>query len=227
MDSKKKSISERHKRNVWDFSLLHIRIVCGIAAIAIFSLIVSLVLEHWDSPFWSAIFSNIFAGLLTGLVICIISGTKQVALAKLDAEAGFLDVLDAKIRDFQNLYNELQRKPFTIFDGSVELFDFIYDVGAHANWVNDYILQASFDDRLALEPVAYCKKIGYNALELSKVYEDLHNNLYGVDVNYPTKKRILSYFEVVEKALRGLRDSIELRKKQIDAQLENMKYSLF
>lgn len=227
MGSKKKSISERHKRNVWDIGLLHIKIVCGIAAIAIFSLIVSLVLENLKNSFWSAIFSNIFAGLLTGLVICIISGTKQVASAKLEAEAGFLDALDAKIKGFQNLYDELRWKSFRIFDGTEELFDFIYDVGAHANWVNDYILQASFDEHLALEPIAYCKKLGYNAIELSKVYEDLHNNLYGVDVNYPTKKRILSYFGVVEKALRGLKDSVELRKKQIDAQLENMKYSLF
>ena len=227
MDSKKKSISERHKRNVWDFSLLHVKIVCGIAAIAIFSLIVSLVLEYWDSPFWSAIFSNIFAGLLTGLVICIISGTKQVALAKLEAEAGFLDVLNAKIRDFQNVYNELRWKSFKIFDGSEELFDFIYNVGCRANYVNEYILQASYDELLAFEPIEYCKKLGYNAIELSKAYEDLHNNLYGVDINYPTKKRLLGYFEVVEKSLRGLRDSIELRKTEIDVQLEKMKYSLF
>ena len=46
-------------------------------------------------------------------------------------------------------------------------------------------------------------------------------------INYPTKKEILAYFEVVEKALRGLRNAVNLRQTVIEAQLERIKYSLF
>ena len=55
----------------------------------------------------------------------------------------------------------------------------------------------------------------------------MHNNLYCVDVDYPTKKEILAYFEVVEKALRGLRNAVNLRRSEIEVQLERIKYSLF
>ena len=96
-----------------------------------------------------------------------------------------------------------------------------------ANWVNEYILQGSFDERLALDPMKYCIQMGYDALSLAKDYEDLHNNLYCVDVDYPTKKEILAYFEVVEKAQRGLRNAVNLRQTVIEAQLERIKYSLF
>lgn len=224
---KPKSIAERHKRRTLDFSLPHIKIVGVIAFIALLSLIVSLVLDHFEIPFWSSILANIFAGLLTGLVICVISGTKQVAIAKLEAEVGFLNALNAKIKEFQNLYDELRRKPFTKYDDTEELFDFIYDVGSHANWVNDFILQGSFDERLALDPIKYCKQMGYDALALAEDYEDLHSNLYCVDIDCPTKKEILDFFEVVEKALRGLRNSVNLRQKEIESQLERVKYSLF
>lgn len=230
MDNSKKnpkSIDERHKRRTLDFSFPHIKIVFVITATALLSLIASIALDHFDIPFWSSILANIFAGLLTGLVICLVSGTKQIAITKLEAEVGFLNTLDTKIKDFQNLYHELLTKPFQKYDDTEELFVFIYDVGAHANWVNEYILQGSFDERLALDPMKYCIQMGYDALSLAKDYEDLHNNLYCVDVDYPTKKEILAYFEVVEKTLRGLRNAVNLRQSEIEVQLERIKYSLF
>ena len=38
---------------------------------------------------------------------------------------------------------------------------------------------------------------------------------------------ILAYFDVVVKALRGLRNAVNLRQTVIEAQLERIKYSLF
>ena len=224
---KPKSIEERHKRRTLDFSFPHIKIVFVIAVSALLSLIASIALDHFDVPFWSSILANIFAGLLTGLVICLVSGTKQIAITKLESEVGFLNTLDTKIQDFQNLYNELLRKPFKKYDDTEEMFVFIYDVGSHANWVNEFILQGSFDERLALEPVKYCKQMGYDSRALAKDYEDLHDNLRCIDVDCPTKKEILAYFDVVVKALRGLRNAVNLRQTVIEAQLERIKYSLF
>lgn len=141
--------------------------------------------------------------------------------------SGIFNTLDTKIQDFQNLYNELLGKPFKKYDDIEEMFVFIYDVGSHANWVNEFILQGSFDERLALEPVKYCKQMGYDSLALAKDYEDLHDNLRCIDVDCPTKKEILAYFDVVVKALRGLRNAVNLRQTVIEAQLERIKYSLF
>ena len=224
---KTKSIAERHKRRNIDFRFPHIKIVGIISLLAVGSIIAAWVLDDMSIPFWSSILANIFAGLVTGLVICLISGTKQIAIAKLESRKNFLTELNTKITEFQNLYNELLRKQFSQYDGSVELFDFIYDVGSHANWVNDYILQGSFDEMLALDPREYCKEMGYDAFALVDVYEELHQNLYSVDTDCPTKKEIVQYFAEVEKALRGLKNTVYHRQHEIDAQLEKIKYSLF
>lgn len=225
--AQKKDIEKRHKRKSVDLQFAHNKIVLLIAFFALVALAVAWLLDVAGIAFWSSIVANIFAGLITGLVICLIAGTKQITIAKLESQKSFLETLSGKIKEFQTLYNELLRRPFTQYDGTEELFDFIYDVGAHANWVNDFILQGSFDELLALNPREYCKEMGYDAFDLADTYEELHINLYGVDVDCPTKKHILQYFEKVEKALRGLNNSAFHKIQEIDSQLEKIKYSLF
>ena len=230
MDNSKnnqKSTDNRHKRKVFDLRFQHIKVVCLLSVFAVSALVISLILHHQKEAFWSSIFANIFAGLLTGLVICLISGINQNAIAKLEAELVFLNELISKTREFQEEYNKLLKKSFSKFDNTDELFDFIYGVGARANWINEFILQGSFNDMLALDPVQYCKAFGYDALALSQVNEELHQHLYLVDVNCPTKKEILDYFIEVEKALRHLRSAAFDRKSEVEITLERIKYSLF
>ena len=125
------------------------------------------------------------------------------------------------------MYHELLRKQFVQFDGDEELFNFIYDVGSHANWVNDYILQGSFNEQLAIDPTTYCKEMGYDALALVDEYEDLHVKLYSMDVDNPTKKQIIQYFDKVEKALRALGGAIYHQQQSISPKLDRIKYSQF
>ena len=98
---KPKSIEERHKRRTLDFSFPHIKIVFVIAVSALLSLIASIALDHFDVPFWSSILANIFAGLLTGLVICLVSVTKQIAITILESEVGFLTLWILKSKIFK------------------------------------------------------------------------------------------------------------------------------
>ena len=213
------------KRTIYSFP--HNKVVLGIVFLAIGSLIISWQLDAWKVSFWSSIFANIFAGLITGLVICLISGRKQRTIAELESQLNYLEELKTKIRKFQELYNELLKMQFSQYNGDEKLFDFIYDVGSHANWVNDFILQGSFNEMLAIKPTEYCKKMGYDALGLAEAYEDLHINLYNIDVENPTKKQIIKYFETVEKALRLLGGAVYHKQQGIKVQLEKIKYSRF
>lgn len=93
--------------------------------------------------------------------------------------------------------------------------------------MNDYILQATFDETLAFKPVEYCKKtLNYNAVELTDAYQELHDKLYLIDVEYPTKKEILQYFDAVDKSLRGLNFSVYRAIKEIDIRLEAINRSI-
>ena len=231
MSNKNKKASrknvDRHKRKKMDLSLPHNKVALGATLIALGSLLISWKLDSCGISFWSSIFANIFAGLITGLVICLIAGKKQRTIAELESQQNFLIELSAKIKEFQSLYHELLKKPFAQFDGNEELFNFIYDVGSHANWVNDYILQGSFNEQLAIDPTEYCKEMGYDALALADEYEKLHVNLYSVDVDNPTKKQIIQYFDEVEKALRSLGGAVYHKQQSINLQLERIKYSQF
>ena len=224
---KKKDLTKRHERKSIDMTFPHVRIAVTIVILSVVSLVGAYSLDLWGITFWSSILANIFAGLITGLVLCLISGNKQVSIAKLETQSQFLEELEKRITDFQSLYNELIKKPFVQYDDREGLFEFIYDVGAHANWINDFILQASFDETIALDPREYCLGMGYDAFSLIDVFEELHNDLYNVDVEYPSKKEIIKYFDRVEKPIRNLRSAVYGRKKEIALKLERIKYTLF
>jgi len=216
----------RHKRKSVDFSFPHIRIAAVITILTILSLAGAWILDFCNVTFWSSVLANIFAGLITGLVLCLISGSKQIFVAKLENQKLFLNELEKLINDFQKLYNELVKKPFSQYDDNDGLFEFIYNVGSHANWINDYILQSSFDETIALDPQEYCKHMGYDALALTNDFEELHSNLYNLDVEYPSKKEILKYFDKIGKQIRHLKMSVYNQKKEISAKLERINYTL-
>lgn len=226
-NKQKKNRANRHERKKLDFKLPHNRVVAGIALLATGSLILSGQLNGWDNVFWASIFSNVFAGLITGLVICLISGRKQRMIAELESQQKFLNELSCKIKGFQDLYGELLKKNFSKYDGSEDLFNFIYDVGCRSNWVNDFILQGTFNAKIALDPVEYCSAMGYDALALTSEYITLHNNLQNLDSDCPTKRELIKQFNAVEKPLRKLGDSVYHRQQDIELQLDRIRHSLF
>lgn len=139
----------------------------------------------------------------------------------------FLEELVSKIKQYHQAYSDLRSMKFTHYDGSTELFDFIYDTGSFANWVNDFILQASFDETLAFKPMEYCKKaLNYDALALTDAYQELPDKLYLVDIECPSKKEILQYFEVTNKELRGLNSAAHQAIRDIDVRLQAINRSI-
>ena len=105
---------------------------------------------------------------------------------------------------------------------------FIYDTGACANGINEFILQSSFDKKLAFSPREYCKKkFQYDAYALVDAYEELHINLYEVDIQYPSKKEILGYFDVVDKEIRKLNSAVYQELQEIDIRLEGISRAIF
>lgn len=222
----KKRLAKRHKRNVIDFSFAHIKTAGVIGLLAIIALVLAATL-YCSNPFLSSIAANIFAGLITGLVICLISGNKTIAIAQLENQKSFLTELAQKIKEFQTLYAELLKKSFVQFDGDKELFDFIYDVGCHASWINDFILQGSLDPMRSFNPLEYCKEMEYDAFSLVEAFDELHTNLHDIDIECPTKKQIIAYFDNIEKALRKLNSAVYYEQKRIDLQLEKIRYSVF
>lgn len=192
-----------------------------IVVFSIVTLFISRYFHRLGQEYISSIFANIFAGLLTGLIICLISGVKNVYIAKLQNKKNWFEHIRSMIEEYNMLYQELIQKPFVDYNGDEELFDFIYDVGSHANWVNDEILQSSYNKLLSFNPREYCRKyLNYDAYLLADDFSELHDNLYEIDINTPSKKEILHYFEKVNNKLKKLYSATYYQVQDITIKLE-------
>ena len=147
----------------------------------------------------SSLFSNIFAGLITGLVLSGLSGAKQIYLASQLQKAEWIRQLQQKIADYHKmrtgfLSNNLQ---------GLVIEDYIYDMGAHASWVKDFILQSSFDRRLSFNTINYCKRnYGFDFDKFTEESEKLHDELM---VFSGTDKRIaIDLFTEIDRFLNAL-----------------------
>ena len=227
---KKRNVyQKRHRRKKLDFHFPHVRIAFLIAMLAVIALVISWYINKLGFSFLSSIFSNIFAGLVTGLILCVISGSKQRTIAELKSKLTFLDGLQTELKEYLELHHELVNTQIQYnANTSDELFNFIYDVGSHANWVNSYICQSTFNRILAFEPCEYCKKrFEYDAIALSSAYEELHDFLTLVDINHPSKNEILDHFNCVDMPLKKLNCSVIKEIDAIKIELEAMEHSLF
>ena len=201
----------------------HLWVALTITVLFIIALLTSIYLNNNGEVFWSSICANIFAGLITGLIICLVSGIKQISSSNLKSQKAYLEELKSKLREYIQYYNELLHKKFTQYDDSTELFDFIYDVGSRANWVNSFVVQSTFNELLPFDGCEYCKKkLSYDAMALSEEFEALHDNLYNVYIECPTKKGIIEYFSTVDHELKKLNGAVCSAIREIDIKLETL-----
>lgn len=122
--------------------------------------------------FKSSVFSNIFTGLITGLIITILLGIKNTYTAILQGKCIWLTETHNLILTFLSLKREL----YGLNDMTSEVFfNKAYDAGSAANYVNDRILQSTFDKVKWFNPSEYFKThYKYRALEVAEDMESLH-----------------------------------------------------
>ncbi len=226
---KKSTILKKHQRKKVDFSFPHIKTAFLISVMAFFTLAGSMLLSE-KQQFWSSILANIFAGLVTGLVLCIVSGTKQRTIAELKNERDFLTGLCNQIREYFKIYGELHHMPIkrtNTSEENEEQFNFIYDVGVKANDVNSYIGQSQFKEILSFDPYEYCRsKFGYDVVAMSDENQTLKDYLSSVDVTTPYKKDLLEHFKPVDSAIRALYRAATKRLESLEVRLEAIEHSL-
>ena len=123
------------------FSLPHVLVSIVIFSAACVSLVAAMILHNLTLEFASSILANIFAGLITGLIICLISGIKQKTTVDINEKKEWLQKLSVLIKIYFADYDKLVRLKFDKFNGDENLYIFFYDAHTHANDVNTEILQ--------------------------------------------------------------------------------------
>ena len=171
--------------------------------------------------YYKSLFTNVFSGLLTGLVLSALSGSRQVYIAKQEKKYEWLKQLHERIMDYKKM-----RSRFLVNDfGEYDRDGFIYDMRAHASWINDFIKIGVSDKRIHFNPITYCKKAyGYNVDVLSEQNEKIHDALMRGD--YSDKKSVLELFQYVEKGINNLNHKVASDMRDIEIKIATAQRSL-
>lgn len=202
--------------------------VCIIlAGLAVIMLAVSSVLDNCGQAFWSSICANVFAGLVTGLAICLIGGAKQISTTKMHAQRQWLQHLADMLKTYMDDYHKLIRLRFEKFDGNQDLYDFYYDMCTHANDINVAIHQGAFNKALSFNPEKFCRKVfNYDAVAVGKKCDDLHEYVRMIDIDCPGSKEIAAEFGKVHPELMRLNSAVYSAIKDLDIRLSEMNKSI-
>ena len=180
--------------------------------ILVLSVICFFISINADADTTRSLFSNIFAGLITGLVISTLSGTKQIYILLQEKKLSWLMELHKKILDYLDM-----RYKFLIKDyQGLSRDDFIYDMGAHANWIKDYISQGVFDKKLSFNPVKYCQKTyQFDVISFGEQSEELHESLSLCEYN--DDNSVFELFNPIHFALTNLNSKVcrDIREQEI------------
>ena len=196
---------------VWVFaSILALTIVAFFASI------------YAEEKYWGSLSSNIFAGLVTGLVISLLSGVRQVYTVVQQKKMDWLQELQELIRDYFSMDHDFLVNNYRGLDRD----DFIYDMGARANWISEHIIQSIFDKRLPFNSMNYCKKnYAFDAKSFAEKCESLHVALY--EQEYTDDKRsVRELFRDVDSEIKSLNSKVYRDIKDIEIKIATSQRSI-
>ena len=90
-----------------------------------------------------------------------------------------------------------------------EFFDLAYDTLARANWVNERIMQGTFDKAKWLDPPKYfLDKYGYDYLAVAEQISNFKEQIYNFGEAIETRKEEVDKFSPIEKVMFQLNCSV-------------------
>lgn len=177
-------------------------------ALALISILVSYYC-YISAPFLSSIFSNIFAGLITGIAVCLISGIKQINSYKIEGKIVWLHSIHDDFLKFNKHYGEMLRMVNDPAITKEKLYDEIYDVLCEGNNINVTISQSQHNKALPFNPYHFfAKELKYDAIEHKKKNDVIREEIFNINVETITSQRLREIFKEMEHSLFILNGSI-------------------
>lgn len=190
------------------FSLPHFLTVLCLLISAVISLKVSYHYRN-EATFLSSVFSNIFAGLVTGIAVCLISGIKNITTYSLEGKIRWLNSVHSDCLKFNQHYREVLQKVAKDNISDEELYDEIYDVLCDGNNIAATIAQSQYDKKLAFNPYKYfLKRLKFDAVEQMKKNNETRDKVMNIDMNTLTHKQLREIFDEMEHSLFALNVAI-------------------
>lgn len=215
---KLKNIIKKIKRSIrLFFSLPHLLTTFVVVILAVITLMISSYLQTKE-PFVSSVLSNVFAGLVTGIVLCVISSIKVVSLYRTERILSWLNDIHNDFLEFNKLHHKLLFIKAENFKSENEFYDFTYDVLCAGNNIASKISQDSFDTSLPFNTYNYCKRyFNYDAVVFLKENENIRESVINLDFTTVTQRELRETFYNMEKSLFSLNAKIIAKTRELNA----------
>lgn len=215
---KLKNLSKKAKRSIsLFFSLPHLLITLVVIILAVITLLISSHLQTKD-PFASSVLSNVFAGLVTGIVLCIISSIKAVSLYRTERIISWLNDLHSDFLKFNELHHKLLTAKKEDYKSEKDFTDFVYDVLCAGNDITSKISQDRFDTSLPFNTYRYCKRhFKYDAVMFLEENSKIRETVMSIDFNTTAQKELRKTFDDMEKSLFSLNGKIIAKTRELNA----------
>ena len=200
-------------KRIWEyliaiFSLPHFLTVLCLLIAAVISLKISYNYRN-EAAFLSSVFSNIFAGLITGIAVCLISGIKNITTYRLEGKIWWLNSVHSDCLKFNKHYREVLQKVGKDDISEEELYDEIYDVLCDGNNIAAMIAQSQYDKKLAFNPYKYfLKRLKFDAIEQMKNNNEIRDKVMNINMSTLTHKQLRGIFDDMEHSLFSLNAAI-------------------
>ena len=177
------------------FRLPHIVLSLILLFLSVLAIIISYKTKT-DYPFLSSVLSNVFAGLITGIAICLITGTKQLFNYKTEKTIAFLKEVHQACLSFGDEYKKMIEFSRDKNNSREDLFDIIYDVVCNGNEIDNLISQGQFNKTIPFNPYSYfTTKLNYDAIEQKKKNSEIRESiLYSLNADTVTSKELIILF---------------------------------
>ena len=176
----------------------HLKCTFWISVAAIIVLIISLI--EPNSP-WNSILQNIFAGLVTGVVVTLISSLKNKELKDVDIEYQFLKIIHDLYISSRREYTEYRKMRYEKDDVySSEAYELISELQA----IESFIESKDKDERLAgiigMKPSIFFDDEKDYSLADQKVKHDVLYNRLNSKLTYNEEER-----KIIDQQIEALR----------------------
>lgn len=208
------------------FSLPHIWVLVSVSVLSIVMCFISIVFKNADS-FLSSLFANIFSGLITGVIICLISTIKSVSLYRTKCLITWLNELHCECLKFINMHNKILFYKKDDFNDDEELYDYIYDTLCCGNGISQKICYAHFEKTLPFNTYKYCKNVfSFDAEEAMGNNEILREDIIRLDISALSKVDIRKLFKPMDHQILDLNHNILSKLRELDAKKNAINISI-
>lgn len=167
--------------------LLRLQILAMPHAIVTYvAVIIAIVLIFFSGVFYnqnqfaSSVLMGIATGVISGIVLLIVTGIKNTWVYMLEEKEKWLDDVHAEILSY--LGKERAYPRFRKNNSLEDCYNYVYDFGADLSNINAKIIQAQFSRILPFDPNKYfLKRFNYDTYKMEKMIEELHETISNSD----------------------------------------------